>query len=262
MIRITYLLRPKPGMALEAFYDYWRREHGPLVASVAQDINALRYVQVHTLQDEEAQAAAQAMAQARGGMEPPYAGVAEVYFENREALVAALESERGQAAAARLVADEAAFIDLPNSPLWLAYEVPQVNPTPELLLASPRSDLVKLYFPLRAKGELGEDAAQAYWRINHGPIIRRQAAGSGIARYVQVHRLDDPLEAALREARGTVAEPYTGHAELWFARSTLGQATPERREAAARAVADESRFIDFQRSTMWLAKEHSFVDYR
>jgi hypothetical protein len=262
VIRITYLLRPKADMALPDFYEYWRCEHGPLVASLAQDIGALRYVQVHTLQDEEAQAANAAMAKARGGMEAPYAGVAEVYFENRDTLVAALESERGAAAAARLVEDEARFIDLAASPLWLAYDVPQVNPTPENLLATPRSGLVKLYFPLRAQAALGEADAQAYWRENHGPIIRRQAAGSGIARYIQVHRLADPLEAALREARGTVAPGYTGHAELWFDRLTLGQSTPERREAAARAVADESRFIDFARSCMWLAKEHSFVDYR
>ena len=79
---------------------------------------------------------------------------------------------------------------------------------------------------------------------------------------MQVHRADDPLEAALRDARGTRVEPYMGHAELWFDRTALMQGTPERREAAERAIEDERRFIDFQRSTMWLAKEHVFVDYR
>ena len=38
--------------------------------------------------------------------------------------------------------------------------------------------------------------------------------------------------------------------------------TPEQVAAGRRAVADEAHFIDFKRSTMWLAKEHVFVDHR
>src|SRR5690606_9878163 len=104
-------------------------EHGPLVASHARRINALRYVQVHTLDDP----ANAAMAEARGGMEAPYDGVAEVWFENREALLDALSAPAGRQAAAELVEDEARFIDLARSPLWLNHEMPQVNPTPENL---------------------------------------------------------------------------------------------------------------------------------
>jgi len=258
MIRITFLLRRKPELSPEDFRLYWLEQHGPLVASHARHINALRYVQVHTLDDP----VNAAMAEARGGMEPPYDGVAEVWFENREHLLAALESDAGTRAAEALVADEARFIDLPNSPIWLAYEFPQVNPTPELLVARERDTVVKLYYPLRTYPGRHEGEAQADWVRNHGPLIRRQAAGSGILRYVQVHRADDPLEAALREARGTRVEPYMGHAELWFDRTALTQGTPERREASQRAIDDERRFIDFQRSAIWLAKEHVFVDYR
>ena len=79
---------------------------------------------------------------------------------------------------------------------------------------------------------------------------------------MQVHRVEDPLEAAMRKSRGTTAAPYTGHAELWFDRAALTSAAPERAAAAARAVEDERRFIDFKRSTLWLAKEHVFVDRR
>ncbi|MEQ8482994.1 MAG: EthD family reductase [Pseudomonadales bacterium] len=257
MIRITFLLRRRPDLPADEFYRYWRDLHGPLVASHANAIGALRYVQVHTLDDP----ANAAMAEARGGMEPPYDGVAEVWFESREALVATLSTARGQDAAAALVEDEAKFIDLPNSPLWLAVEHPQVNPTPEILVARPRSTLVKLYFPLRTHAGRDEADAQRYWYTQHGPIIRRQAAGAGIQRYVQVHRLADELEDALRKPRGTTVEGYMGHAELWFDRAQLQTSTPERREGNRRAIEDESSFIDFQRSCMWLAKEHVFVDH-
>ncbi|MEM6709402.1 MAG: EthD domain-containing protein [Pseudomonadota bacterium] len=262
MIRLTYLVRARPGMDRDAFTRYWLEEHGPLVASVAATLKMQRYVQVHTLWDDEAQAAHEAMSAARGGVEPCYDGVAEVYWSSRDDLLAALDSPAGQAAAAMLVEDERVFIDLPNSPLWLGYEYPQVNPTPETLVASPRGDLVKLYFPLRMETSLEAPYAHNYWKHQHGPIIREQAAGSGILRYIQVHSARDELDAALQGARGTRVPAYDGHAELWFRRSEMGLATPERRAAARRAVEDESRFIDFPRSTLWLAKEHVFVDRR
>ena len=71
----------------------------------------------------------------------------------------------------------------------------------------------------------------------------------------------DELEGQLRESRGVTVEGYMGHAELWFDRAALGVATPERQAANARAIEDESKFIDFARSCMWLAKEHVFVDH-
>ena len=75
------------------------------------------------------------------------------------------------------------------------------------------SRLVKLHFPLRHRPELTFDEAQRYWRVQHGPLIRSMAPASGLLRYQQVHRFESPLEDALRAARGTAAEPYTGHAE-------------------------------------------------
>lgn len=256
MIRLTFLLRKKPELSAAEFYRYWLEDHGPLVASHAARLNAVRYVQVHTIDDP----ANEAMAKARGGMEPVYGGVAELWFKSRDALADALTSEGGRRAGAELLEDEAKFIDLANSPLWLAHEYPQVNATPETLVARPRDTLVKLYFPLRCKSDLTFAAAQAYWHTQHGPLIRRQAAGSGVQRYLQVHRVEDELEESLRASRGVQVDAYLGHAELWFDR--VSGSAPERRDANARAIEDESKFIDFARSSMWLAKEHVFVDHR
>lgn len=256
MLRLTFLLRRKAGLDRADFHRDWLEVHGPLVASHARHLNVLRYVQVHTLDDP----ANEAMAEARGGMEPPYDGVAELWFEDRQALVEAVETEPGRRAARALVEDEARFIDLPSSPLWLAHEYPQVNPTPETLVARERDTLVKLYFPLRHRSELSLAEAQRDWHTNHGPLIRRQAAASGILRYVQVHRVEDELEQALRAPRGTQTEPYTGHAEIWIDRATGVLSTPEAQLANQRALEDERRFVDFPRSSIWLAKEHVIVD--
>lgn len=260
MIRLTYLLRRKPEMSLAEFQKYWRENHGPLVASHAQCLNMLRYVQVHTLEDDEASATQRWGP--RGKMEEPYDGVAELWWNRREEMVAANESPRGQAAGEELLEDEAKFIDLPKSPLWFAYEYPQVNPSPENLVATEMSSLVKLYYPLRHLANLSLEEAQLYWRTSHGPLIRRTAAAGHIKRYIQVHRYEDELEDTLREARGTVVEPYTGHAELWLDRAGTSVPTPERIRSGQLAAEDESKFIDFARSTTFLAKEHVFVDYR
>jgi hypothetical protein len=260
MIRLTFVLRRKSGLSLAEFQRYWREVHGPLVAKHAVTLNILRYVQVHTLEDP----VNDQLAGARGAMEPPYDGVAELWWTNREALAATVGNAAGRAAAAELLEDEQRFIDLPNSPLWFAYEYPQVNPLPEELVAREHSSLVKLFFCLRHPAQLSEEQAQLYWRTNHGPLIRGVAQGMRMRRYLQVHHYEDELEQQLRASRKTVAAPYTGHAEAWFDRAdlmTLAQ-TPEGRNAMHVAVEDERKFIDFSRSAMWIAKERVFIDRR
>lgn len=257
MIRLIFLLRRKPDMSRAEFQKYWREVNGPLVASHAHTLGMLRYVQVHTLEEDQSKQ----LAGPRGKMEEPYDGVAEFWWLRREDLVSALDSSPGQAATQELLEDEARFIDLPNSPLWFAYEYPQVNPSPENIVATEKSSLVKLYYPLRHPAHLSLEDAQLYWRTVHGPFIRLLSAAGQTRRYVQVHRYQDELEAVLRRARGTVTEPYTGHAEAWRDRAAPAD-VPERLRAGQLAVEDERHFIDFARSTMWLAKEWVFVDYR
>ncbi|MDP6182699.1 MAG: EthD domain-containing protein, partial [Gammaproteobacteria bacterium] len=87
------------------------------------------------------------LAEARGGMESPYDGVAELWWTNPEAF-AATAGETGQAAAMELLAGERKFIDLANSPLWFAYEYPQFNPS-EDIVAREHGPLVKLFFCFR-----------------------------------------------------------------------------------------------------------------
>jgi uncharacterized protein (TIGR02118 family) len=244
MIRLVFLLRRKPGMSRAEFQAYWRNEHAPLVASFQSKIGVLKYVQVHTLDDPMNAAAATA----RGGMEAIYDGVAELWWSSQQALADALASAAGRAGGDALLEDEKRFIDLPNSPLYLTYEYPQVNPS-----------LVKLYFPLRQHAHQSLDEAQLYWRTAHGPLIRSMAPAMGILRYQQVHYFASPLEKALRESRGSVTPPYMGHAEVWFDRGA-GRGGPEAAEANRRAIEDEAKFIDFKRSAIWLAKEHVIVD--
>ncbi len=259
MIRLIYVLRRKPNLSLGEFQKYWREQHGPLVARYATDLDILRYVQVHTLEDP----LNDGLAGPRSCM-PPYDGVAELWWSSRDSLIAASMSEAGQAAGAALVDDEKKFIDVENSPLWFAYDYPQVNPVPEDIVATEKSPLLKLFYVLRHLPSLTLDEMQFYWRTTHGPKIRAIAQAARILRYVQVHRCADELEEVLRQARSTKEETFAGHAELWFDRAALMAAltTPEGLKAFEIALDDEKNFIDFSRSALWFGKEHVMIDRR
>jgi len=176
MIRLIFVLRRKSGISLDQFQQYWRGTHGPLVAKHATTLDILRYVQVHTLEDR----INDQLAGARGAMEKPYDGVAELWWASREAVAATFAGAAGRSAARELLDDEARFIDLPNSPLWFAYEYPQVNPIPEDLVARENSPLLKLFFCLRHPTNISLEQAQLYWRTSHGPTIRGVAGAMRI----------------------------------------------------------------------------------
>ena len=118
MLKLIYCLRRKPELSVEEFQRYWREEHGPLVRQHAEALGIQRYVQLHSRPSP----VDDALRATRGGP-APYDGVAELWFESLDALVAAASSPEGQAAGAALLEDERRFIDLDASPLWLGDEV-------------------------------------------------------------------------------------------------------------------------------------------
>lgn len=69
MVKIIALLKRKEGLSREEFSRYWADRHGPLIVRVYPQIR--RYVQNHLVVPP-------------GGPEPPYDGVAEVWFDSLE----------------------------------------------------------------------------------------------------------------------------------------------------------------------------------
>jgi len=121
--------------------------------------------------------------------------------------------------------------------------------------------MVKLVFCLRRLPQLSRADFQRYWREGHGPLVRRHAATLRIRRYVQVHTREDPLNGVLQASRGG-PEPYDGVAELWWeSREDLQAATAssEGQRASLELLEDERRFIDLERSPLWVAEEHPVV---
>jgi len=117
VLKLTFCLRRKPGLSLAEFQDYWLNKHGPLVRRLQPALGMARYVQVHRRDDE----LGLGLAKVRGAPEP-YDGVAELWWESEEAFKASGRTPEGREAGRLLLEDEAKFIDLTRSPLWLNRE--------------------------------------------------------------------------------------------------------------------------------------------
>ena len=81
MYSIMFVLYRKPGMDQDDFVRHWRERHAPLVAQLP---GILRYRIAPVVREEAAEA--------------PFAGIAEIWFESRDAWLRALESPEGQRA--------------------------------------------------------------------------------------------------------------------------------------------------------------------
>jgi uncharacterized protein (TIGR02118 family) len=122
VIKLVYCLRRLPELSLEEFQRYWRENHAPLVARYAETLNIRRYVQLHT-RDHPVN---QALRASRPGPEP-YDGIAELWWDSIEEMAAGTATPAGREAARELLADEKRFIDISQSPIWIAEENPVVG---------------------------------------------------------------------------------------------------------------------------------------
>jgi uncharacterized protein (TIGR02118 family) len=123
MIKLCFCLVRRPELSREAFQDYWRTQHAPLVRAAAPALGIRRYVQSHSVSGPAVQAAAAARGIPVGDGAEEFDGIAELWFESIESLSAAALSGEGRKHAMILVTDEAKFIDQPKSRLFAVREI-------------------------------------------------------------------------------------------------------------------------------------------
>lgn len=102
MIKLVYCFRKRPGMSDEKFARYWHEVHAPLGARIP---GLRRFVQSRALEPPG------------DARRPDYDGVAELWFDDLEALAVARRSPEWAAS----TADEANFLD-PASTAYLVSE--------------------------------------------------------------------------------------------------------------------------------------------
>jgi uncharacterized protein (TIGR02118 family) len=117
MVKLVFVLRRLPGMTRDEFQRYWLEQHGPLVRSHAAALGIRRYVQLHALPSD----VHTALRASRNAPEE-YDGIAELWFDDIDAIGRSVATDEGRAASIALLEDERRFIDHARSPLWLAHE--------------------------------------------------------------------------------------------------------------------------------------------
>jgi hypothetical protein len=117
VLKLTFCLRRLPSLSLVEFQDYWLNRHGPLVRRLQPALRMVRYVQQHRLDGD----LAAGMQRVRGAPEP-FDGIAELWWTDEQSYRAAGRDPKAREAGRLLLEDEAKFIDLPRSPLWLNRE--------------------------------------------------------------------------------------------------------------------------------------------
>jgi uncharacterized protein (TIGR02118 family) len=121
--------------------------------------------------------------------------------------------------------------------------------------------VIKLTFAVRRRADIAQDEFHRYWRDEHGPLVRSLQPVLGIRRYVQTHRTETPLNDVLRASRGSL-EAFDGVAELWWDDEeafVAATAAPKGIAAGRTLLEDEQRFIDLERSALWLGREIEII---
>jgi len=116
-VKLLFCLRRRADLTREQFSAYWHGAHGRLGVELARQLGYSRYVQSHTLSIP----LNDALRASRGGPEP-YDGVVELWFDDLAAVERSFGTPEGRAAARRLMADEANFVDVAASPIFLVTE--------------------------------------------------------------------------------------------------------------------------------------------
>jgi len=117
MLKLTFCLHRLPHLSREQFQRYWLEKHGPLVRSFSGVLRIQRYVQMHTTSTPYNAA----LQESRGGPSE-YDGVAELWWNRLDDIIAAVATDAGRAAGLALLEDERKFIDLARSPLFVGEE--------------------------------------------------------------------------------------------------------------------------------------------
>jgi uncharacterized protein (TIGR02118 family) len=107
MIKLVYCITKRPGMTDEAFFHYWEHVHGPIGARIPGLRRLVQSHRVHVHGDARA---------------ADYDGLAELWFDDMEALLKSRQSPEWRAASE----DERNFIDHRKVAYFISVEHPIV----------------------------------------------------------------------------------------------------------------------------------------
>ncbi|WP_421937677.1 EthD domain-containing protein [Phenylobacterium sp.] len=253
MIKLVYVIVRRADMSAAAFREYWLTRHGPLVAAQAQALKLRKYVQSHPFDDP----ASEAMRAVRG-MRGPADGVTEVWWDSLEDFQSVYGTPEGAEAGRILAEDEARFIDFEKSAVFLTQEHLIFDHTGG---KGPGSDAVKATYLLTRRDDLTQAQCHETWLKDHGPLVASFAGPLSMAKYVQSHAIAPDVNAGIQAGRN-YEPPLDGITEVWVnSLEEMGAGGDAARDAGAALVEDERRFVQMDKSRLFLTREHVIFDH-
>lgn len=122
--------------------------------------------------------------------------------------------------------------------------------------------MIKLVYVISRRADLSAEAFNDYWLNRHAPLVAAQAGALRLRKYVQSQLIDHRANEALRSARG-MPPPVDGLTEIWWdslADMQAAYATDAGAQSGRLLAQDEAKFIDFERSAVFLTEEHLILD--
>jgi hypothetical protein len=275
MFKILLCHRRRGWFGAGSFHRWWQDSYQKLVLELQPDLAYVRYAQLH--QVPRANLLYQGIRFTRGrlvtgllarsrGIDLPRPSedratqdaerwdvVDELWYPSRAAAIAALASDRGRAAAHRLLAARAPRVR--RTAIVLADELVTSEP-------AAAGAVVRTMFCLRRVGRLTRDQMQGHWTTDHRDLVRRLAGDLKYIGYDQLITRSDPdLDAVLDALGGSDGAPYDGVAGLSFPGQwdlIKGLFSIREQRANLTLVGDEIAFIDGSRSSLVFGERREF----
>jgi uncharacterized protein (TIGR02118 family) len=118
--------------------------------------------------------------------------------------------------------------------------------------------MIKLVYCLRRRADISPEEFHRYWLNTHGPKVKDAAGKMRALRYIQSHTCEPEVNQAFVTSRG-LAPPYDGITEVWWnsiddLKAAMADAAGA--EAMATLREDESEFVEFSQSCVFMTTEH------
>jgi len=124
--------------------------------------------------------------------------------------------------------------------------------------------MIKLCFCIRRLPHLSREEFHEYWRRVHTRSAGPDAAKVlGMKKYAQVRTLPEELNRSVASSRPGLEPEFDGISEVWLESVEAYErdwGSPEGMVTMKHFLDDEKNFIDWSRSTIFLAEEHVLVD--
>jgi len=122
--------------------------------------------------------------------------------------------------------------------------------------------VIKLVYCLRRRADISLEEFYRYWLNTHGPKVKSMADALRARRYIQSHTCAPEMNQIFAASRG-LAPAYDGITEVWWERIEdlkAAMASSDGAQAMATLMEDETRFIDFSQSCVFMTTEYSIFD--